>query len=116
MYNISQDVTMLQLNLSRWDKPKRSYSSISMEKQSMLPRLLWVRKDMTMKELHFEVFKTLRQVFSEWVSLADENSTRQLKPEQEAVRKNIIEFPFRLQEDQPMTQEQFDALSDEDAF
>lgn len=32
------------------------------------------------------------------------------------MRKNIIEFPFRLQEDQPMTQEQFDALSDEDAF
>lgn len=52
-----------------------------MDKQSMLPRLLWVRKDMTMKELHFEVFKTLRQVFSEWVSFADQNSTRQFKPE-----------------------------------
>lgn len=47
----------------------------------MLPRLLWVRKDMTMKELHFTVFKAIRQVFSEWASFADPNSTREIKSE-----------------------------------
>ena len=68
---------------------------MTMDKQSMLPRLLWVRKDMTMKELHFAVFKQLRQVFSEWASFADPNTTRDIKPEQEKLRQ-IIEFPFRL--------------------
>ena len=68
----------------------------------MLPRLLWVSKGMSMKDLHFRVFQTVRQVFSEWASFADPNTTRDIKEDQASLR-NIIEFPFRLQEDQPMT-------------
>ena len=51
MYNVPQDVTMLQLNMSNWISQTR-YGQRSMDKQTMLPRLLWVRKGITMKELH----------------------------------------------------------------
>ena len=57
MYNIDQDVTMLQLNMSHWQRGK--YGD-RMDKQTILPRLLWVRKDSTLKQLHLTVFKTLR--------------------------------------------------------
>lgn len=76
MYNVPADVTMLQLNMASWVKTK--YAD-RMEKTTMLPRLLWVKRDMTLKELHMTVFKTLRQVFSEWASWADPDCTRELK-------------------------------------
>ena len=81
MYNLPPEVTMLQLNLSLHTLQSR-YGQRSMAKTSMLPRLLWVRKSMTMKELHLEVFKTVRQVFSEWAKYADPNCKRENKADQ----------------------------------
>ena len=59
MYNVPPDVTMLQLNMANWISQTK-YGQKSMDKQTMLPRLLWVRKSITMKELHFQVFQTVR--------------------------------------------------------
>ena len=99
MYNVSPDVTMLQLNLSNWCKSK--YGD-RFEKQTMLPRLLWVRKDMSMKDLHFFIFKSIRQVLSQWAMYADPNST--IKKEKENLR-SIIEFPFNGADSKPLTQQ-----------
>lgn len=75
MYNVPADVTMLQINMATWQKNKYG----DMDKTTMLPRLLWVRKQATLKELHLTVFRTLRQVFAEWASWADPDSTREVK-------------------------------------
>ena len=73
MYNISNDVTLLQLNLGIWQKEQ--YSN-RMQKTAMLPRLMWVNKEINMKELHMQVFKHLRQVFSEWADWTHPETTR----------------------------------------
>ena len=81
----------------------------------MLPRLLWVRKEIDLKQLHMTVFKHLRQVFSEWADWTHPETTRVPKAGCPNLR-NLIEFPYRLKEGEQMTKQQFDALSDEEAF
>ena len=76
---------------------------------------MWVRKDINMKQLHMSVFKHLRQVFSEWADWTHPETARTPKPGAVSLR-NLIEFPYRVKEDEQMTKEQFDALSDEEAF
>ena len=70
---------------------------------------------MTLKELHFYVFVSIRQVFSEWASWAHPESTREPKQGGADLRR-LVEFPFKNAEGNPMTQAEFDALSDEEAF
>lgn len=52
-------------------------------------------------------------MLSEWAFYADPNSEVSQSRKQ---LKGIIEFPFRNSDDTPLTQEQFDALTDEEAF
>ena len=75
MYNVPDDVTMLQLNMSFWvtTEEEKSY-----ERTTTLPRLLWVRLDMSLKDLHKEVFKSMRYTFSEWAYWSDKDCTREL--------------------------------------
>ena len=112
MYGVSEEVTMLQTNLAIWQKGQ--YGN-TMAKGQILPRLLWVRKDQTLRDVHLSVFKHLRHVFSEWVDWSHPESERTSKDGKISLRE-IIPFPYRLQEDQPMTKVQFDDLSDEQAF
>ena len=114
MYGVSDEVTMLQLNIAIWQK-SNSYGSSSFVKEPMLPRLLWVRKDQSLKDLHLSVFKHIRYGFSEWVDWSHPASERTSKDGKNSLR-NIIAFPYRLDENEPITREQFDALSDEQAF
>jgi len=76
---------------------------------------MWVRKDSNMKQLHMSVFKHLRQVFSEWADWTHPETTRTPKTGASNLR-NLIEFPYRLNEDEHVTKAQFDALTDEQAF
>ena len=98
---------MMQLNIAVWTKEQYSNRH---KKSEILPRLLWVRKEDSMKELYLNVFKHLRYAFSKWADLTDPNSDKAKK------NGNLIAFPFRLKDDEPMTQAKFDALSDEEAF
>ena len=81
----------------------------------MLPRLLWVRKDLTLKGLHMYVFKHLRHIFSEWADWTHPDTTRVPKAGTYDLRR-LVPFPYKVEEDVPMTKAQFDALSDEDAY
>lgn len=113
MYNVSPDVTMLQLNLAVWTQDKHSNEDTKMQH---LPRLLWVNKSQTLKELHLTIFKHLRHVFAEWADWSDPNSTRESRGKVNL--RDIIPFPYRLggSDGAQMTRAQFEALSDEEAF
>ena len=92
MYNVSPDVTMLQLNMGVWEKGKvdRQY-----RKNLILPRLLWVRKDFTMIDLHKYVFKQLRFCFSEWIEWTNPETTRQPKKGATFDLRRMIPFPYK---------------------
>jgi len=86
-----------------------------MSKNSLIPRLLWVRKDSTMKDLHFEIFKHMRFVFSEWADWSHPDTSR--TPTKDNDLTKLPPFPYRRNpEDPQMKKEEFDALSDEEAF
>ena len=55
-------------------------------------------------------------MFSEWADWTHPDTTRQPKPGAAINLRNLIEFPYRLKEGQQMSKEQFDALTDEEAF
>ena len=101
MYSISKEWTMLQTNIAIWQKDQYN----RMNKQASLPRLLWVKKENTLKELHLNVFKHLRYAFAEWADWSDPNSDKQGKEGRSNLR-NIIPFPYKLQDDQPMTKKE----------
>lgn len=57
-YGIGDEYTMIQINMQRWGKDRFSGRS---ERQNInIPRLIWVKKSSTLKDLHFEVFKAYR--------------------------------------------------------
>jgi len=113
MYNVPADATMLQLQMARWCFMETQHRWV---KDAMLPRLLWVRKSMTLKELHYSVFQHMRFVFSEWADWTHPESERNAKRENNGL-KNLIAFPYRRSADDPqMTKAVFDGLSDEEAF
>ena len=73
-----------------------------MEKNLSLPRLLWVTKKQTLKELHMTIFKHVRYIFSEWADITDPDTKRTVKNN----LRNLIAFPFKKQESDPqMTKE-----------
>ena len=90
MYNVSPDVTMLQLNQGTWQKDKVART---FRKTLLLPRLLWIRKDFTMVDIHKYVFKHLRFCFSEWIEWTDPETTR--RPKQGGVDlRQMVPFPY----------------------
>ena len=98
MYNISPDYTMLQLQIACWQQAQYR----GMEKNLSLPRLLWVTKKQTLKQLHMTIFKHVRYIFSEWADITDPDTKRTVKNN----LRNLIAFPFKKQESDPqMTKE-----------
>ena len=61
------------------------------------------------------IFKHMRHVFSEWADWSHPETTRVPKANAFDLRR-LVPFPYRLEEDVPMTAAQFDSLSDEDAY
>ena len=115
MYNVSSDYTMCMLNIQQWKHNR--YMGNTFEKSGFLPRMLWLKKDWTLRELHQYVFKTVRMCLQEWVDWADPETERKPKdPSKSDLRRSLIEFPYRINPDKPMTKAEFKALSDEEAF
>ena len=114
LYNAGNEHTMCMLNIQQWSKNRITGRP---EKAGFLPRMLWVKKSWTMQELHLYVFKMMRMCLQEWADWTDPNTERKPKDaSKKDLRKSLIEFPYRLDEDTPMTKEAFKALSDEEAF
>lgn len=90
-------------------------------KNGGFPRLQWVSKKSTMKDIHLEMFRYLRGIFSKWIEIKDpsfnpENLRHRDKPK---LLEILIDFPYRPEgwaADKPFTKKNFDALSLEDAY
>ena len=81
----------------------------------MLPRLLWFNTATNMKDLHLQVFQSLRYVFSEWADWKDPDSTRPVVGDTQKQLRKMIDFPLE-KDGKPMTKAQFDELTDQEAF
>lgn len=67
--------------------------------------------------MHRYIFKVYRWFLSEWADWTDPNTTRTPKSSKSKdLRDHLIEFPYRKQEDVPMTKAAFDAMSNDEAF
>ena len=59
----------------------------------------------------------MRMCLQEWVDWTDPNTERKPKDQKSKdLRRTLIEFPYRLDEETPLTKETFKAISDEEAF
>lgn len=61
----------------------------------MLPRLLWVDKTWTLKQLHAYVFDFIKEVISDWVDWKDPATEKKPKSSGDDLRTELIEFPYR---------------------
>lgn len=68
---VSAEFTRLALNMSYLQRG-RGFNNL--EKDTTLPRLMWINKSWNLKQLHLEVFSYLRQVFSQWIDYNDPSS------------------------------------------
>ena len=106
MYGISEENTMIQVHIGKWEKER--WSGKHERKLLNLPRLLWVKKSWTMKQLHRYTFAYMRQIFQKWAEATAPDSEDQIR--------NLIDFPFLNASGKPMTPEEFKSLSDDQAF
>jgi len=110
--NIDTDVyTPLMLDLSSWEK-----GHYRTERKHKLPRMLWVKKSWNLQELQLYVFKFIRGVLAEWVDWADPDSKKEPSSGLKDLKGVIMDFPYRTDEDKPLTRAEFDSLTDEEAF
>jgi hypothetical protein len=56
-----------------------TYNAQKFKKKYVLPRLIWVKKDWTLNQIHKEVFMCIRWLFSEWADYKDPESKRKDK-------------------------------------
>jgi hypothetical protein len=99
---------------------KQQYSS-KLTKSGMLPRLMWLDKSWSMKQVHVYVFDFIKEVIAEWIDWRDPGTEKKPKPNGEDLRKsdNLIDFPFRPSdwpESKPFTKKDFLAMNIEDSF
>lgn len=112
-YGLPEDVTMLQC-LIAYHAKERFVNKYT--RQLILPRLLWVNRRMSLKELHVEVFRHMRAIIADWCEWTEPNTTRVPKKDAFDCRQ-LPDFPYRLPgSEEQMTRAQFDALSDEEAY
>lgn len=64
------------LNLKQYQKTP--YSS-RLGQSGMLPRIMWLEKQWTLKEAHLYVFKFLREIVADWVDWKDPNTEKKPK-------------------------------------
>ena len=105
---------MCMLNISQWKS--RYLGGPANDKGHFLPRMLWLKKDWTLKELHLYVFKCMRMCLQNWVEWKDPKTERQPKDGKKDLRKTLVEFPYKIDSDKPMSMAEFKSLSDEQAF
>lgn len=69
----------------------------------MLPRLMWINKSVTLKQVHHEVFRYMRAVIAEWIDWTDPNTSRTPKEGKPNLRKSLIKFPYSPDQAKPLT-------------
>jgi hypothetical protein len=87
--------TRLNCLMSRWAK---MYSGYKLCKKGILPRVFWVQKEWTFKDLHLEVFKQMRCVIAEWIDFKDPGTKKKpipYKGEEIDLSTLLPDFPHR---------------------
>lgn len=57
--------------MMQWQKNQYSYSNPFTTRFITLPRMFWVNKNWSLKQLHHEIFKFLIKIFYKWYELAE---------------------------------------------
>ena len=110
--NIDVDeFTPLMLDLASWEK-----GHYRTERKHKIPRMIWVKKSWNLQELQHYVFKYIRGVLAEWVDWADPDSKKEPRSGLPDLNGIIMDFPYRKDEDKPLTRAEFDAMTDDEAF
>lgn len=73
-----------------------------LQKDSLLPRIIWVDKSITLKQLHFQIFEMLRHPISEWIDFKDPQSNRKFKDHKIDIRSVLKDFPNKPENWDPM--------------
>lgn len=92
---VSMSMTRLILNMGQIVK---TYYNRSVEYK--LPRMLWVGKNTTCKQLHVEIFEFVRPILAEWIDAVDPNSKKPSSnvnfpySSQRLTKKSFLEMPL----------------------
>lgn len=71
---VDSQYTRLVVNQAQLTKQQMSVTRY--KKESMLPRLMWINKSLTLKQVHHQVFRYFRQVLTEWVDWKDPETAK----------------------------------------
>lgn len=115
-HGLDRKYTRVVCNLATFSKMQWSSRY---QRDSMLPRILWVDKTKTLKELHYQVFEHFRHLLAEWVDWKDPTSDREAKEPGSAkdLRKNLIDFPYVPEGlNRAMTKKEFLGMTTEACF
>jgi len=69
--------------------------STRLMKEALLPRIMWVSKSITLKQLHLQVFKYLRHAISEWIDWKDPKTKKVPRDSINDLRQTLINFPYK---------------------
>lgn len=99
----------------------KGHNGRSIQMQGLLPRIIQLSTEWTLKQVHQYIFKYLRQVFVEWLDWKDpETQKRPRGKAQIDLRTSLlVDFPYRpagWDASKPFTMKDFKELSDEEAF
>ena len=97
-----------------------AYSS-KLSKVGLLPRLLWLDKNWTLKQAHLYVFEFIKEVIAEWIDWKDPKTEKKPKSSSSVDLRtsDLIDFPFRPKDwpnNQIFTKKDFLEMSSEEAF
>ena len=86
-------------------------------KETLLPRIMWISKSITLKQLHLQVVEYLRHAISEWIDWKDPKTKRVPKDPRNDLRQTLIDFPYRPDGfSGPFTRADFEGMSLDDQF
>lgn len=113
---VGEEWTKLVLHVKQFSKAK--FSS-NLTKDSFLPRMMWVNKSWTIKDLHVKVFSFIRHLIAEWIDWKSPSTKKEPKEKSKYdLRKDLPDVPYKPAgwDDNSFTREDFEKLSDFDAF
>jgi hypothetical protein len=77
-----------------------------------MPRMLWIKKLLTLQQVHQAVFSFLRGILAEWVDWKDPSTHKKPRDcKNPDLRKDLDDFPYRpegWQKGKPFTRADFD--------
>lgn len=117
-HGIDSRYVRVALNLSHLQKV--NYTS-RLSKVGLLPRLLWLDKNWTLKQAHHYVFNFIKEVIGEWIDWKDPKTEKKPKSNSSVDLRtsDLIEFPFRpldWPKNQAFTKKDFNEMDSEAAF